>query len=461
MNGKGKRRTWPLALLGLGALTVGAWAISEKPLEERLRQEVSKAVSSAGGEVQVAIAQRDVVLKGEAPSEDVLRQIKRQALAVYGVRRVDATGVALKPQPKAEARARAKAEAGPEPKPDAVSVAGGGAKPAPESESKPQPAPEPAARPAPAPPPAPSVNRLLANKATPEITGRIAAPDKVRALKVELAGRTYEEGDGHLLRKGEVWVLVPAEPLPEGTHDVKVIALGEGGASSTDDTSGEVVIDLTPPAAAQPEPPIIAGGQVVLRGSWAEGDARLLRVIVGDDKFDIDAPGSLLMRDGDGRFKIILPSSRLPELRKALFLSVDKVGNVSEGRLPEQPGNACQQQLNDVLIQDMIHFRTGSAEISEDSLLLLDKLAAVLKGCPNMEVLIVGHTDNVGDLASNQQLSEARANAVRQALVERGLRADHVIARGEGETQPLVANDSGRNRQINRRIEITVRPRQQ
>jgi len=78
-----------------------------------------------------------------------------------------------------------------------------------------------------------------------------------------------------------------------------------------------------------------------------------------------------------------------------------------------------------------------------------------------MEVVIVGHTDNVGDLLSNQKLSEERAMAVKNALVERGLNADYIIARGEGENQPLVPNSSDRNRQINRRIEISVRPRQQ
>ncbi len=301
---------------------------------------------------------------------------------------------------------------------------------------------------------------MLTNKAQPRITGAINAPEKVKQLKVEVAGQTYTEGDGHLKREGGTWTLVPAQPLPEGVHDVKVIAIGEGGASSTDTTKNEITVDLTPPAKPVVEELRLAGTQAIMRGTWPEGDGKVLWVVVDGRKYATDDPNSPLKSDGKGHFTLMLPSTSLPAMRNASILTADAAGNVSEGEKPTDLGNTCQQQLDDVLIQDMIHFQTGKADISEDSLLLLDRLAKVLKGCPDMQVEIVGHTDNVGDLTSNQQLSEARANAVKQALVERGLSPDSIIARGEGETQPLVPNDSDRHRQINRRIEITVKPKQ-
>ncbi|GEM_PF-5172430 len=447
MTGK-KRKAWPLAVAGLGVLTAGAWFFGTPSLEQELGRQAQQQLKAAGVQAaQVEVAGRDVIIRGEVPSQELRRQVLEKVHAIYGVRRVDAQElkVAEAPAPKPVPVPR---EMPKEQEPKAA--------PAPVA----RPAPE--AAPAPEPPPAPTVNRLLSNGQTPRITGAIVSPEKVLRLKVELAGHTYEEGDGHLKREGELWVLVPVEPLPEGVHDVKVIAIGKGDATSTDKTTGEIVIDRTPPAAPVVEELRLAGMQAIMRGTWPAEDARHLRIVVGNDQYDIDEAGSPLVSDGDGRFRLMLPAARLPEMRTARLLVIDEARNITETQPPaEVLGNACQQQLDEVLIQDMIHFETGKADISEDSLLLLDRLAQVLKGCADMEVVIVGHTDNVGDLASNQQLSEARANAVKQALVERGLNPDVIIARGEGETQPLVANDSDRNRQINRRIEISVRPRQQ
>jgi len=451
----GKRgKAWLLALVGLGMLTAGAWFFDRPGLEQHLSKQVHQHLKGAGVQAaQVEVVGRDVVIRGEVSSLELRRQVLGKVHAIYGVRRVDAQGLKVA-EASAPKPAPVRREMPKEQEPKAV--------PAPVATPAPVVRTAPEATPAPEPPPAPTVNRLLSNEETPRITGVIVSPEKVLRLKVELAGHTYEEGDGHLKREGELWVLVPAEPLSEGVHDVKVIAIGKGDATSTDKSTGEIVIDRTPPAAPVVEELRLAGMQAIMLGAWPAEDARLLRIVVGNDQYDIDETGSPLVSDGDGRFRLMLPAARLPEMRKAKLLVIDEAKNITETRPPaEVLGNACQQQLDEVLIQDMIHFETGKADISKDSLLLLDRLAQVLRGCADMEVVIVGHTDNVGDLVSNQQLSEARANAVKQALVERGLNPDVIIARGEGETQPLVANDSERKRQINRRIEISVRPRQQ
>lgn len=74
----------------------------------------------------------------------------------------------------------------------------------------------------------------------------------------------------------------------------------------------------------------------------------------------------------------------------------------------------------------------------------------------NRRIRIIGHTDNVGKDAANQKLSEGRAKAVREALIERGIDPSRIEAEGKGETQPIDTNDTEEGRQNNRRVEIMV-----
>jgi outer membrane protein OmpA-like peptidoglycan-associated protein len=69
---------------------------------------------------------------------------------------------------------------------------------------------------------------------------------------------------------------------------------------------------------------------------------------------------------------------------------------------------------------------------------------------------VYGHTDDVGNDAMNQQLSESRAVSVRAYLLQNGLRGDGVESRGYGESQPLVPNTSATNRAQNRRVQIVL-----
>ena len=74
------------------------------------------------------------------------------------------------------------------------------------------------------------------------------------------------------------------------------------------------------------------------------------------------------------------------------------------------------------------------------------------------EAEIVGHTDSTGSEAYNQQLSERRAMAVKVYLLEQGVGVDQLTSYGKGETQPVDTNETEAGRQLNRRVEILVRP---
>jgi outer membrane protein OmpA-like peptidoglycan-associated protein len=101
-----------------------------------------------------------------------------------------------------------------------------------------------------------------------------------------------------------------------------------------------------------------------------------------------------------------------------------------------------------------IFFDSGSAILREESYLELDKLTELLAKNPKLNVEISGHTDDVGNSQTNQDLSLKRAQSVVKYLETKGLATQRFITKGFGESKPKVKNDSDENRQINRRIEM-------
>lgn len=101
-------------------------------------------------------------------------------------------------------------------------------------------------------------------------------------------------------------------------------------------------------------------------------------------------------------------------------------------------------------------FDSGKATIKPGGLLFLDKLARALRDKPQANVLVEGHTDNVGSAQLNDSLSERRALAVRQALIDRNIAASRMSARGLGMSKPIADNGTPEGRATNRRTEIFV-----
>ena len=86
----------------------------------------------------------------------------------------------------------------------------------------------------------------------------------------------------------------------------------------------------------------------------------------------------------------------------------------------------------------------------------LRNLAQSLQRYPGTEVLIVGHTDNVGSDAYNMTLSQRRADAARSYLVSMGVPGDRIRTSGRGESEPVASNESESGRQQNRRVEVAI-----
>ena len=86
----------------------------------------------------------------------------------------------------------------------------------------------------------------------------------------------------------------------------------------------------------------------------------------------------------------------------------------------------------------------------------LRTLAASLDKYPGSDILVVGHTDQVGPASYNQSLSERRASAAADYLVVQGVNRDRVSTRGKGETEPIADNETERGRELNRRVEVAI-----
>jgi len=106
--------------------------------------------------------------------------------------------------------------------------------------------------------------------------------------------------------------------------------------------------------------------------------------------------------------------------------------------------------INDVL------FDTNRAELKPGGMRSLEKLGALLRDDNTRRVQVEGFTDSTGSQATNEALSMRRAESVRSALINQGVPAERVSARGMGEAYPVASNDTAAGRQMNRRVEIIL-----
>ena len=101
-----------------------------------------------------------------------------------------------------------------------------------------------------------------------------------------------------------------------------------------------------------------------------------------------------------------------------------------------------------------LNFETGSPEIMPESYEILDRLATYLKGESDSKFEVSGHTDSDGSEKSNADLSLARAESVKKYLIEKGVSAQQLVAKGYGESNPIADNSSEEGKAENRRTEM-------
>jgi outer membrane protein OmpA-like peptidoglycan-associated protein len=170
---------------------------------------------------------------------------------------------------------------------------------------------------------------------------------------------------------------------------------------------------------------------------------------------------SRLQTDEDGNYLVTLPVGKdyaFNVNRKGYLFYSDNFSlakNAADSdfvkNIPLQPIEAGAE-----IILKNIFFDTKQFELKPGSVAELDKVVALLNDNPNLKIEIGGHTDNIGQPKDNLLLSENRAKAVVNYLLQKGIKAPRLTAKGFGATKPIAENGNENGRALNRRTELSV-----
>lgn len=138
--------------------------------------------------------------------------------------------------------------------------------------------------------------------------------------------------------------------------------------------------------------------------------------------------------------------------------AIAAVADVPAGaKTPPSADLSRELSQNGHVVLDGIEFESGTSELGQGPFSILEELAQVMGAHPDMRIAVVGHTDNVGSLEANTDLSVSRADAVRGVLIDRyNIAPLRIEVQGAGYLSPVTANTSEAGRETNRRVEAVV-----
>jgi len=135
------------------------------------------------------------------------------------------------------------------------------------------------------------------------------------------------------------------------------------------------------------------------------------------------------------------------------------IGNRLDKQAKELAAVAETKRTEEGILVNMkgdILFDTGKATLKQNAIDQLNQVGAIIAKYPDDKVMIIGHTDSVGDDAYNQRLSENRAKAVKLQLLSAGVPAENIATEGMGESQPIGSNTTVEGKAMNRRVEMKI-----
>lgn len=233
---------------------------------------------------------------------------------------------------------------------------------------------------------------------------------------------------------------------------------GEVGYFASTREGGELdIFEIEIPEDMRPKPTVVVTG-VVTNEKTGE---KLSAYVLLEDLNTGELIAANKSNSATGKYLTVLPAGR------SYSVSANKDGFFFYSQRIDVPVTTrFQEILKDIhlkpiekgakVVLNNIFFETGKAILSPQSHLELEKAVTLMKGNPSMVIEVGGHTDNVGDDASNMRLSLDRARAVRDYLLKAGIPAQRVQAKGYGESYPIATNDTDEGRQSNRRTEFSI-----
>lgn len=167
-----------------------------------------------------------------------------------------------------------------------------------------------------------------------------------------------------------------------------------------------------------------------------------------DEYIEVNGNETIKLRAGD-RYELEATSDQGYAFNSTV-LDVSRGGSQNVDIKLQKLELEARLSLKDIL------FETNSAALNEISYIELNRVIQMMRENPTLKIEIAAHTDDVGSDQYNQNLAQQRAQSVVDYLLENNLQEERFVARGYGESQPKVSNDTEENRAINRRVEIII-----
>lgn len=211
---------------------------------------------------------------------------------------------------------------------------------------------------------------------------------------------------------------------------------------------------------ARPKAVIVIKGEIT-----AEDDLALEDVEIEISYANTDKVEKVRVNGNDGKYAAIVKT----ETPQDVMINVKKEGHAFDSQMitkeeiaEKKPIKAKDLEIREIKVDEPytindILFATASAELNDRSKFILKQFARFLNENKSFSVLIQGHTDNEGNPDSNLDLSERRAESVKNYLAQIGIERNRLESQGYGQTQPKVPNTSAANKQKNRRTDFVIK----
>lgn len=206
------------------------------------------------------------------------------------------------------------------------------------------------------------------------------------------------------------------------------------------------------------EPVVLISGKVVNERTMEAVEARVIyEILPGGTEAGIARSDPM-----NGDYKIILPRGKLYGYRGyaegyycvSKNCDVTKLENYTE--IEEQNLYMAPLIADQIVRLNNIFFKGRTAEIQPESYPELNRFYEFMKVNKKLIIELHGHTDNKGDPAENQTISENRAKAVADYLISKGIKAERIMVKGFGQSFPIAFNNDSEGREMNKRIEFKV-----
>ncbi|MBN8652871.1 MAG: OmpA family protein [Cytophagales bacterium] len=228
-------------------------------------------------------------------------------------------------------------------------------------------------------------------------------------------------------------------------------------SSSANQTGKADLVRIKLPQAIKPDPVLLVLGHTLN----AKTKEPVKADIIFEDLATKDEAGEAISDPSTGAYRITLADGKHYGIRAEAkgFLSVNEnmeLAPITEYTEVKKDLFLMPIEEGESILLNNVFFEQGKPILKSQSFPELDRLAQILEENPTIKIEIQGHTDNVGNKLALQELSENRVMAVREYLINKGIKKDRITGKGFGPNKPIAPNDTEENRQRNRRVEFQI-----